>query len=124
MTTKYLRNQIKLIQAVLRIGCAIVPTELILFSELQRVENMNLQLASTDMSLMDKQARANESTRIRDASITGREAALPSAIGPPPPLRVAMLTLLAMTRRDKPANEAGRRAMMHTKVQTTCTCRG
>lgn len=43
--------------------------------------------------------------------VTGCEAGLPKAIGPPPPLRVGVTARDAMTLRDKPANDAGRNAM-------------
>ena len=43
--------------------------------------------------------------------ITGCEAGLPSAIGPPPPLLVGVKACEAMTLRDKPARDAGRSAI-------------
>ena len=48
---------------------------------------------------------------LQQCVITGCEAGLPSAIGPPPPLRVGATACDAMTLRDKPANDAGRNAI-------------
>lgn len=97
--------EVELVKTVLRVGCPIIPPQLILFCELQSTQGFaGSQRASYSRFLSGK-------SDARATVLTGREAGLPSAMGPPPPLRVAILLLDAITRRDKPARDAGRSAI-------------
>ena len=61
--------------------------------------------------LLQNTSTTQASCAWRGTGHTGCEAALPNAMGPPPPLRVGARACDAMTLRDKPASDAGRNAM-------------
>ena len=64
----------------------------------------------------------NVDAGLRQCDITGCEAGLPSAIGPPPPLRVGAKACDAMTLRDNPAKDAGRSAMFSAPILNQRAC--